>query len=132
MNNTLLNGLEKLKKQRKDNVSNPKPIENEDIEALFKDTLAKINNVYVEGTLEYVRENYADLNGQLSTMDEKTDSLWESCLNGTSKLNDFRENMNQYEQLYLKAIYLYKNRGDTVQNELNFSNKSQMYMHYVI
>jgi len=132
MNNALLNGLEKLKKQRKNYLPNPKPIVNEDMEAVFRGTLAKINEVYAEGTMEYIRENHADLNGQLIAMEERIDSLWESCLNGTSKLSDFRKTMNQYEQLYLKAICLYKNRGDTVQKELNFSNKSQMYMHYVI
>jgi hypothetical protein len=35
MNNALLKGLEDLKKQRKDNILSPKPIENIDLEAVF-------------------------------------------------------------------------------------------------
>ncbi|MGR3304387.1 MAG: hypothetical protein ACUZ8I_18080 [Candidatus Scalindua sp.] len=123
MNNALLKGLEDLKKQRKDNILSPKPIENVELEVIYNVTLAKINEVYVEGTMEYIRERYADLNGQLSTMEEKIDSLWESCLKGTSRLSDFRSAMDRYSKLYLKAMDLYKNRGNTVQKELSFNHQ---------
>lgn len=123
MSNTLLKGLEDLEKQRKDKVSNPASIGNIDLEVIFKSTLAKINEVYTEGTMGFIRESYADLDGQLSTMEETIDNLWESCLKGTSRLGDFKAAMDQYSKLYLKAIDLYKNRGNTVQKELNINHQ---------
>lgn len=123
MNTTLLNGLEDLKKQRKDNNLSSKPIENVELEVIFNVTLAKINEVYVEGTTQFITELYPDLDNQFRAMEEKIDSLWESCLKGTSRLSDFRSAMDRYSKLYLKVIDLYKNRGNTVQKELSFNHQ---------
>ncbi|ODS33553.1 MAG: hypothetical protein SCARUB_01287 [Candidatus Scalindua rubra] len=123
MNNTLLKGLEGLKKQRKDNISSPKTIENVDIELIFKSALAKINDVYIEGTIQFISENFPGVDNQIRAMEEKIDKLWDSCLRGTSRLSDFRSAMDQYSKLYLKAIDLYKNRGKTIQKELNFNHQ---------
>jgi hypothetical protein len=112
MSNYLLKGLEGLRKRRQNIV--PLPISDEVLQDLFLETMQKINNSYVAGTIKYIEDNHKDLDARIDEADDKINEVWQLCIEGKSGLDDFRNALNLYKILYLKAIRLYKSKTEWV------------------
>ncbi len=91
-----------------------KPISEEILDDLYMQTMHKINDQYLKGTIRFIEKNYPDLDRQIDEVDKQINEIWKSCLQGRASLNDFEEALNTYQNLYLEAIELYKSK---IENE---------------
>jgi hypothetical protein len=91
-----------------------KPISGEILDDLYIQTMHKINDRYLKGTIMFIEKNYPDLDRQIDEVDKQINEIWKSCLQDEASLNDFEEALNTYQNLYLEAIELYKSK---IENE---------------
>ncbi len=95
-----------------------KPISEEILDDLYMQTMHKINDQYLEGTIRFIEKNYPDLDRQIDEVDKQINEIWKSCLQDEASLNDFKEALNTYQNLYLEAIELYKSKIENEQTKV--------------
>ncbi len=95
-----------------------KPISEEILDDLYMQTMHKINDQYLEGTIMFIEKNYPDLDRQIDEVDKQINEIWKSCLQGKVDLNDFKEALNTYQNLYLEGIDLYKSKIENEQTKV--------------
>ncbi len=91
-----------------------KPISEEILDDLYIQTMHKINDQYLKGTIMFIEKNYPDLDRRIDEVDKQIKEICKSCLRGKDGLNNFEEALNSYQNLYLEAIELYKSK---IENE---------------
>ncbi len=88
-----------------------KPISEEILDDLYMQTMHKINDHYLKGTIMFIEKNYPDLDRRIDEVDKQINEIWKSCLQGKASLNDFEEALNTYQNLYLEGISLYRKKA---------------------
>ncbi len=84
-----------------------KPAPEEILDDLYMQTMHKINDQYLKGTIRFIEKNYPYLDRQIDKVDKQINEIWKSCLQGETGLNDFEEALNTYQNLYLEGIDIY-------------------------
>ncbi len=87
-----------------------KPISEEILDDLYMQTMHKINNQYLEGTIKFIEKNYPELDAKIDDVDVRINEIWQLCIEGKLNLEDFRNELNLYKEIYLEAIGLYKSK----------------------
>jgi hypothetical protein len=83
-------------------------ISDEILQDLFLETMNKINNEYLAGTIKYIKERHKDLDSEINKADGRINEVWEKCNNGEANSGQFKVALDSYEKLYLEGIDLYK------------------------
>ncbi len=78
------------------------------LDDLYMQTMHKINDRYLKGTIRFIEKNYPDLDMQIDEVDKQINEIWKSCLQGKASLNDFEEALALYKSLYMQGIELFR------------------------
>ncbi len=78
------------------------------LDDLYTQTMHKINDQYIEGTIRFIEKNYPGLDRRIDEVDRKINRIWGSCLQGKVDLNDFKEALALYKSLYMQGIELFR------------------------
>ena len=87
-----------------------KPILYETIRGIYLETIDKINDSYIEGAINYIQQHHKDLDAEINKVDDRINEVWKKCNDSKASLEDFKTVMALYEDLYRKAINLYRNQ----------------------
>ena len=86
----------------------PEPISNEALQDLFLETMDRINDEYLAGTIKYIQEHHKDIDDEIDKADNRINDVWQKCNNCEAVIEDFKGALDLYANLYLKAIGVYK------------------------
>ncbi len=75
-------------------------------EAMFKQALEEINRQYEEGTIRHVREKHPALWKQIIETENRLSHLWL-----TGKTEDFKKSLEEWRNLNLQAIEIFREQG---------------------
>lgn len=80
----------------------------EECERLFKAAVKKIDEVYLDGTDEWIEENAPELSQQLKEAEDELNEVWRKNIDGKSSVCDFKQALKRYFEANMKAIEGYK------------------------
>ncbi len=112
--NRVLPLLEELKAKKNEAVKELQkgeelePISDETLQDIYLEVMNEINDSYISGTIKFVEENYPDLDRQIDEVDVRINEVWQLCIEGKSNLEDFRNELDSYKNLYLEGIELFR------------------------
>ncbi len=84
------------------------PISDETLRDVFLEVMHRISDNYIEGTIKYIQEYHKDFDDVINTIDIQINEIWEKCNVGNASLDDFRNSLALYENIYKEAIEIYK------------------------
>ena len=84
------------------------PISDETLRDVFLEVMHRISDNYIEGTIKYIQEYHKDFDDVINTIDIQINEIWEKCNVGKASLDDFRNSLALYENIYKEAIEIYK------------------------
>ena len=122
MSSCLLKGLEGLRKRRQGKPSKGeelKPVPKEILDNLYRQTMHEINDQYLEGTIRYIQDNHKELDTKIDEVDKQINEIWKKCNQGEAVIEDFKEALDSYESLYLKAIDIFKSKSVNFQEKVS-------------
>ncbi len=90
-------------------------ISDEILQDLFLETMNRINDKYLAGTINYTNENHKDLDAEINKADDKINEVWKLCNEGAASIEDFRDTLDLYKNLFTEAISLFK--SESVNNQ---------------
>ena len=76
-------------------------------ESLFQKTLAEINELYMDGTNEYIRECHEGLYDIIDQVEDRLQEVWDLGLLGKATLDDFRTVLQEWHSLWIQTIEIY-------------------------
>ena len=85
-------------------------ISDEVLQDLFLETMNKINNEYLTGTVKYIQEHHKDLDDDIDKADNRINEVWKECNKGEANIEDFKTALDSYQTLYLEAIELFESK----------------------
>jgi len=80
----------------------------EECERLFKATVKKIEEVYVDRTDEWIEENDPDLTRELKESEDELNEVWRRNIAGKSFVFEFKQALKRYFEANMKANERYK------------------------
>ncbi len=95
------------------------PISDETLQDIYLKTMHKINDQYLEGTIKFIEKNYPDLDRQIDEVDKQINEIWKECNQGKAVIEDFKGALDSYENLYLKAIDIFKSKSVNSQEKVS-------------
>ena len=95
-------------------------ISDEALQDLFLETMDRINDEYLAGTVKYIQEHHKDLDDEVNKADDRINEVWQKCNNGEASIVDFRNALSSYENLYSKSIELFRNQLEDKSGRLNY------------
>ena len=95
------------------------PISDETLQDIYLKTMHKINDQYLEGTIKFIEKNYPDLDRQIDEVDKQINEIWKECNQGEAVIEDFKGALDSYENLYLKAIDIFKSKSVNFQEKVS-------------
>lgn len=121
MVNDFVKGLEGLRKRRQGKVPGDilKPIPDETLRDIYLETMNKINDSYIEGTIAYIEEHYKELDAEINNADARINEVWKLCNNSEASIGVFKDTLDVYEKLYLEAISLFKSKSVKSQEKVS-------------
>lgn len=94
------------------------------LETVYKDALSTLSEVYGEGVLSYVEENYPDLDREMTQTDENINRIWLLCLQGMDTLENFKKAVNYYKNLTMTALKIWELDACQEQDQNKVSQKN--------
>ncbi len=95
------------------------PISDETLQDIYLKTMHEINDQYIEGTIKFIEKNYPDLDRQIDEVDKQINEIWKECNQGEAVIEDFKGALDSYENLYLKAIDIFKSKSVNSQEKVS-------------
>ncbi len=86
------------------------PISDEVLQGLFLETMNRINDEYLIGTIKYIEEYHKSLDNEINTADGRINEVWQKCNDGEASIENFKSALVSYKTLYLKGIKLFKDK----------------------
>ena len=80
----------------------------EECERLFIGAVEKIENVYVEGTDEWIKENDPKLSREMKEAEDALNEVWRKNIDGKSSIFEFKQALKHYFEANMKANERYK------------------------
>lgn len=80
----------------------------EECERLFKATVNKIEEAYLDGTDEWIEENAPELSQELKAAEDELNEVWRSNIDGKSSIFEFKQALKRYFTANMKANERYK------------------------
>ncbi len=78
------------------------------LEGIYRETFDVLSELYVEGTFQYIEENYPDLDREMTITDENINRIWLLCLEGEEHLENFKKAVDYYKKLVLTALKIWE------------------------
>lgn len=85
-----------------------KPITDEILRDIYLETISKVNESYIEGTINYIQEHHKCLDVEINKADTRINEVWKECNEGEASIEDFKNALDSYYKLYTEAKELYK------------------------
>lgn len=103
-------GLEGLREERRNKTSEKilRPIPDETLRDVYLNSMNRIDDVYVEGTILYIEEHHRELDDEINQADIRVNEIWKACNEGEASIEDFKFVLASHEALYKQAINLNK------------------------
>ncbi len=95
------------------------PIPDEMLSDIYLKTMHKINDSYIEGTIAYIEKYHKELDDEIDKTDNKINEIWKECNQGEAVIEDFKGALDSYENLYLKAIDIFKSKSVNSQEKVS-------------
>ncbi len=80
----------------------------EECEGLFQKAVEKIEEVYLDGTDEWIEENDPDLTRELKESEDELNEVWRRNIDGKSFVFEFKQALKRYFEANMKANERYK------------------------
>ncbi len=89
---------------------NPLASVDEQCERLFQEAVHKIEEVYLDGTDEWVEENDPELTREMKEAEDALNRVWRGNIDGKSPVFEFKQALKRYFEAVMKANERYKRR----------------------
>ena len=96
-----------------------RPVPEETLDGLYRQTMHEINDQYLEGTIKYIQDHHKELDTKIDEVDKQINEIWKKCNQGEAVIEDFKEALYSYESLYLKAIDICKSKSVNFQEKVS-------------
>jgi hypothetical protein len=80
----------------------------EECERLFKAAVKKIDEVYLDGTDEWIEENEPEISQELKHAEDELNEVWRRNIDGKSPICDLKQALKRYFEANMKAIEGYE------------------------
>lgn len=87
------------------------PVSDETMKSVYLETMHRINDNYIEGTIKYIRDNHPVLDAKINNADDQINEIWNDCNEGKKSVDDFAEALKAYQDFFLEAIELYNSKN---------------------
>lgn len=109
MNSKLREGLKKLRERRQGGKAAPA---GQDIDEILDDLLftsiRKTKKDYTKAVIDYVRNCHKDVSDKITDTSRQVSNIYKACKEERASLDDFKNALEPYHNICLKAIELYK------------------------
>ena len=85
----------------------PDGIDPELLLKIFQQTVDKINERYMQGTIAHISRNHPDLDRRINDAESAVNDIWFKCERGAASVDEFKEKVEVWYRMNLKAIDIY-------------------------
>ncbi len=78
------------------------------LDGIYRETFDVLSELYVEGTFQYIEENYPDLDREMTITDENINRIWPLCLQDLDTLENFKKAVNYYKNLIITSLRIWE------------------------
>ena len=88
-----------------------KQVTDETLDRIYKENMHEIFSVYIEGTTKFIEKYHPDLDSKINeAFSYLCDNIWERCISGDATIEEFKKALENYKNLYLQGIELFKKK----------------------
>lgn len=80
----------------------------QECEGLFREAVQKIEEVYLDGTDEWIEENDPELSQEMKEAEDDLNGVWRKNIDGKSSVFEFKQALERYSEAVMKANERYK------------------------
>jgi len=81
-----------------------RPIDNDKFEIMAKKATDEIEKRFINGTIDFIKEHVRSLYERINRTWERLDKVWIAGRNGNATIEEFREVLEEWYLLHIKAI----------------------------